>query len=112
MFFIRKYFALLVQIKPFINATVLKLGMQKVNQYYILLLMLILCFGCGQEKTETTSKNQSKVDIPIYNFNELEPLLYTQTNKTCTQAFFHFIYCKLSMTKDTYFKHAIKLVYQ
>ncbi|MDO5975428.1 TlpA family protein disulfide reductase [Flavivirga jejuensis] len=31
-----------------------------------------------------TNKSVSKIsnDIPIYNFNELEPLLYTKTNKT------------------------------
>ena len=55
--------------------------MKKISILFALFILTVFV-SCGQKKKETTAKNQNKVDIPVYNFNELEPLLYTETNKT------------------------------
>ncbi|MDO5969127.1 TlpA disulfide reductase family protein [Flavivirga aquimarina] len=52
--------------------------------FLCLILIISFCVSCKNEKTDVLTKNVSKIsnDIPIYNFNTLEPLLYTKTNKT------------------------------
>lgn len=60
----------------------------KQGKRHLLYLILIFsfCASCKNEKTEVITKDEivSKIsnDIPIYNFNTLEPFLYTKTNKT------------------------------
>ncbi|MDO6595585.1 TlpA disulfide reductase family protein [Oceanihabitans sp. 2_MG-2023] len=57
------------------------------NSIYIVL-FLLLSFSCKEKKntTKVTSKtneiNIDNINIPVYNFNALEPLLYTDSNKT------------------------------
>lgn len=56
---------------------------------YIVVSLILLIFinvSCSNKKKETITNNKSTSisnnEIPIYNFNTLEPLLYTKTNKT------------------------------
>lgn len=58
---------------------------EKITQLYPLI--LILCFGVScNKKTNNIPTNEKKIEIkntiPVYNFNELEPLLYTTNNTT------------------------------
>lgn len=51
-------------------------------------MILIMCFSvsCNNTKTKTATTNKTVTtindSIPVYNFDTLEPLLYTDTNKT------------------------------
>ncbi len=55
------------------------------NAIYLAIL-LCLCFSCKEKHSETKKTTTPSLttigDIPIYDFNDLEPLLYTNTNKT------------------------------
>jgi len=70
-----------------INPKVLK---QNAKQFFCLLFVLCITLSCNKAKKEittpskTVSTNTSSINdsIPVYNFNELEPLLYTDSNKT------------------------------
>jgi len=60
---------------------------KKMRQSFIL--TLILCFGisCSNKKTNDSSSlgneaTEDESDIPVYNFDGLEPLLYRTNNKT------------------------------
>ena len=55
-----------------------------VNLKTITILTLLFCFGCtqAQEGSETDTSNEVSVEIPVYDFNELKPLLYTDSDKT------------------------------
>lgn len=49
-------------------------------------IVLIICFLClgfiSKDNSILKHQSSSNTDIPIYNFETLEPLLYTNTNKT------------------------------
>jgi thiol-disulfide isomerase/thioredoxin len=51
-----------------------------------LAIFLCFCFSCKEKNSATNKTTAPSVttiaDIPIYDFNDLEPLLYTNTNKT------------------------------
>lgn len=55
------------------------------NAIYLAVL-LCLCLSCKENNSatnKTTTPSATTIgDIPIYDFNDLEPLLYTNTNKT------------------------------
>jgi len=49
----------------------------------IVFIITFLCFGfTAQNNLNLEHQNTSKTDIPVYDFEALEPLLYTKTNKT------------------------------
>ncbi|GAA4111808.1 hypothetical protein GCM10022393_09720 [Aquimarina addita] len=58
-------------------------------------MLVVICFSCKKETTETTEtattnqtitasdhEKSNKAEIPVYNFEEFEPLLYTDTDTT------------------------------
>ena len=60
---------------------------RKLQTIIVLLLVFCFCVSCNDIKsdntTESTVSNKTINDsIPVYNFEEIEPLLYTDTNKT------------------------------
>jgi len=46
----------------------------------VLLIIFFLFASCNKSKSNTEQVNND--NIPVYNFNQLEPLLYTDSNKT------------------------------
>lgn len=56
---------------------VLKLKLQKP---LVLLIMFCLLLSCNNTKSDIVVANNT--NIPVYNFGQLEPLLYTDSNKT------------------------------
>lgn len=46
---------------------------------------LLFCISCKENKEEQTTEiitsNYIETEIPVYNFNDLEPLLYTNKDK-------------------------------
>lgn len=52
------------------------------NKLIHLLIVFVLIIGCKNRKSDTvnTEKKVKINDIPVYNFNELEPLLYTNND--------------------------------
>lgn len=46
----------------------------------MLLIIFFLFASCNKSKSNTEQVNND--NIPVYNFNQLEPLLYTDSNKT------------------------------
>jgi len=52
----------------------------KLKQPLVLLIIFFLFASCNKSKSNTEQVNND--NIPVYNFNQLEPLLYTDSNKT------------------------------
>ena len=60
---------------------------QKIKQLFYTLLVVCFFVSCNNTKTEEVSVASKTVttindSIPVYNFDDIEPLLYTNTNKT------------------------------
>ena len=57
---------------------------QKIHQLFYMLLMVCFCFSCKNDKKEITELSSTNVNetIEVYNFEAIEPLFYTDTNKT------------------------------
>ncbi|RPD94284.1 TlpA family protein disulfide reductase [Aureibaculum marinum] len=58
---------------------------KKKIQLFTLIIVLGITFGCTNKKPSTSAKINKTValnqEIPIYNFEQLEPLLYTDSDK-------------------------------
>lgn len=56
---------------------------QKIQVLFFIIIVMSFETSCNKSKTETTKDNTTKLNnnIPVYNFEALEPLLYTKTNK-------------------------------
>ncbi|MGY0391059.1 TlpA family protein disulfide reductase [Bizionia sp. KMM 8389] len=49
---------------------------------YLYFFLLFSCLSCNLNKKEPVLEIESNSEIPVYNFEELEPLLYTDSSKT------------------------------
>ena len=54
---------------------------QKSHQLFYILLLVCFCFSCKKGITELSDINVNET-IEVYDFEGIEPLLYTDTNKT------------------------------
>ncbi|WP_232730349.1 TlpA disulfide reductase family protein [Lacinutrix sp. Bg11-31] len=60
---------------------------QKPQLLLFVIVVFCFCVSCNKTKTDivaTTASNSTTINdsIPVYNFDQLEPLLYTDSNKT------------------------------